>query len=880
MERLFRRIRIVISWAMAVLMLPWSSFVYNTTVYAEDETGVTTYTYDNLGNQLTVTDNSGTVKREYDRFNRVISVIDSNGKIIKYSYDELGNILSLTYPGGEIVRYEYNPDASLSSVIDGKGRKTTYEYDRAGRISKITRPDGTIDEKTYDASGNLSKEVQKKQNGDLLQSFEYRYDSLGNIILVRDNIGLDKADYSGEALSDNAEDNSLSSGSTTSIMEYDECNRLISFNGQEVLYDANGNMTYGPLNGKMTEFVYDCRNRLIKAGDISYTYDADNVRTSVITPDYEETYVVDRVNSPTETLQIIRKSLEETETINYYYGLGLLYSSSTDGISVYHFDHNGSTRKITDETGNLMYTVQYGTYGEILSIRDVLKNIDISINELNESIICRFLYNGEYGVITDDNTLMYMRQRYYNPDIKRFINMDILTGDVTVSQSLNRYAYVQGNPVNYNDPFGLSPKEILTDAAKVASQVVHSELNLMGLIPGLSGSVACLLNAVLYLREGNNFMAGVSAVQAGATLFGGRIISSGVGYFCKFGTGSRIALSVGMTGGGAFLTLASYSNLLTDLNNYTSAVKNGADVSTQFTYLSRIIIDAAGVYYGAMTMAGGVNGLTSQCFVEGTDVKTENGDKNIKDIQAGDRVWSFDPETGETGLKEVKEVFVNETYELEHISLVQYEYENEEVKIVCTPEHPFYVVDYGFKYASELKVGDKIKSLSGDIYEVKDIYDEVLSEPIKVYNFEVEDWHTYYVTENGIPVHNMCAMKTTTTTTTTQTTSASGSSEGGSESYNSFRDLMSPEEAQRYDKYWQRNAPDYNTPNSRLKIYKEHNGVIEESTVVYDNAGRQKYRVDYTNHGRSDHSNPHLHEYIFGPGYDSIKGMEIRYDFD
>ena len=117
-------------------------------------------------------------------------------------------------------------------------------------------------------------------------------------------------------------------------------------------------------------------------------------------------------------------------------------------------------------------------------------------------------------------------------------------------------------------------------------------------------------------------------------------------------------------------------------------------------------------------------------------------------------------------------------------------------------------------------------------------------------------------------MHNMCGKV------------ANSGGEGGSKSYSSFRDLMSPEEAQRYDKYWQRNAPDYYTPNSRLKFYKEHNGVIEESTVVYDNAGRQKYRVDYTNHGRSDHSNPHLHEYIFGPGYDSIKGMEIRYDFD
>ena len=57
----------------------------------------------------------------------------------------------------------------------------------------------------------------------------------------------------------------------------------------------------------------------------------------------------------------------------------------------------------------------------------------------------------------------------------------------------------------------------------------------------------------------------------------------------------------------------------------------------------------------------------------------------------------------------------------------------------------------------------------------------------------------------------------------------------------SFSDLMSKEEATRYDEYWQRNAPQYNTPNSRIDYYKDHNGVIEK--------------------------------------YDPIKGMEVRYDF-
>ena len=69
----------------------------------------------------------------------------------------------------------------------------------------------------------------------------------------------------------------------------------------------------------------------------------------------------------------------------------------------------------------------------------------------------RFLYNGQLGVTTDGNGLYHMRARYYNTDIKRFINRDILTGDITNSQSLNRYSYVQGNPVSSTDPFGLCP---------------------------------------------------------------------------------------------------------------------------------------------------------------------------------------------------------------------------------------------------------------------------------------------------------------------------------------------------------------------------------------------------------------------------------------
>jgi len=80
------------------------------------------------------------------------------------------------------------------------------------------------------------------------------------------------------------------------------------------------------------------------------------------------------------------------------------------------------------------------------------------------------------------------------------------------------------------------------------------------------------------------------------------------------------------------------------------------------------------------------------------------------------------------------------------------------------------------------------------------------------------------------------------------------------------------------DEYWGRKAPDFNTPGLKYDHYREYNGKIERSTVIYDNAGRQSYRVDHADHSMPKHSVPHLHERKFGPGY-SDKGKEYDYHF-
>ena len=59
--------------------------------------------------------------------------------------------------------------------------------------------------------------------------------------------------------------------------------------------------------------------------------------------------------------------------------------------------------------------------------------------------------------------LEYAHARYYNPSLGRFMSPDPLGGDRTNPQSLNRYAYVVNNPINYVDPSGLLNR--VTDGA-------------------------------------------------------------------------------------------------------------------------------------------------------------------------------------------------------------------------------------------------------------------------------------------------------------------------------------------------------------------------------------------------------------------------------
>ena len=102
------------------------------------------------------------------------------------------------------------------------------------------------------------------------------------------------------------------------------------------------------------------------------------------------------------------------------------------------------------------------------------------------------------------------------------------------SQSLNKYSYVQGNPVKLTDPFGLSP--VGGDPYSVLSAVGHTLLD----VAGIFFDGADVINALWYAAEGNTFMAATSALSA--LPFLGNLVAGGLKIGFK---GSKVAAKAG-----------------------------------------------------------------------------------------------------------------------------------------------------------------------------------------------------------------------------------------------------------------------------------------------------------------------------------------------
>jgi len=268
-----------------------------------------------------------------------------------------------------------------------------------------------------------------------------------------------------------------------------------------------------------------------------------------------------------------------------------------------------------------------------------------------------------------------------------------------------------------------------------------------GLIGGAVGGIAAAINGGSFLEGfADGALSGaISGAVTGAACAGLGALGAlaGKSIQCMSTVGKAInvtskvtaALSFGMDGFDMLamgISLFDPSNALVEFNRklHSNALYNGFQIA----------VNALAVF-----SAGAAS--TMKCFVAGTMILTVAGLVAIENIKAGDKVIATNPETFEVAEKTVLETYVRETTELLHLTI------NGEV-IKTTFEHPFYVKDVGFVEAGKLQVGDKLVDSRGNVLVVEEKKLEITDKPVKVYNFKVDNFHTYHVGENRVLVHN------------------------------------------------------------------------------------------------------------------------------
>ena len=316
------------------------------------------------------------------------------------------------------------------------------------------------------------------------------------------------------------EDNYDSMNRVTEVVNSIGVKNTYTYNAEGFLSESRNG------KGEKTSYTYDCRNRLVKVKEEDgrttvYEYDAEDIRTASVTGGVRTEYITDREAVYSQVLvktsygkNVFGVYNEERERITYTYGAGLINERRAGGEEyVYHYNHLGSAVAITDGNGEIVFRIVYGTYGELYDIRNAggvsLLTAETAEGctaaEVGYALGMEYLYNGQYGVSTGGNGLYYMRARYYDQDIKRFINRDILSGNIGNSQSLNRYCYVQGNPVSLTDPFGLCPTRAEVYKNR-ALKWLHTALDVGGILfDGFD-----YVNVLLYHFEGRDTEAAIT----------------------------------------------------------------------------------------------------------------------------------------------------------------------------------------------------------------------------------------------------------------------------------------------------------------------------------------------------------------------------------
>jgi RHS repeat-associated protein len=371
-----------------------------------------------IGRLSKMTDNSGQSVYNYDSVGRVTGIARTIGgqayNPVQFAYVN-GRLNQVTYPDSDYVSYKYDPTSGyLSNVLasDGVTSYVSYGgYDALGRPGAVSYGNGVAASYTYDPTTKRLYEltVNGLNNVSLLDN-TYGYDYKGNVTSITDN--LNKTLPTSLA----SDSYTLATGSAHAINS--------TGSGRQFQYDNNGNIT----NDGLRSYTYNFDNMPTAVNNIDFIYDGAGTRVQKVNPNTSTTTYFDGLYECTNGY-----------CDKHIYANGNRIAIKTASQTFYHHgDHLGSTAVVTDMNGNQDESIAYYPFGGTRSD--------------NSSVYLNYKYTGQE---LDGETGLYnYGARLYDPDLGRFLTPDSIVPKPWNPQSLNRYSYVQNNPVNHIDPTG------------------------------------------------------------------------------------------------------------------------------------------------------------------------------------------------------------------------------------------------------------------------------------------------------------------------------------------------------------------------------------------------------------------------------------------
>ena len=416
----------------------------------KDESGTTTFTYNERGDILTDTRKIGATTYK-----------------TTYTYDLADNVSSVTYPSGDVISYTRDRAGRISSIsyqpTSGAGASylaRSITYVPFGPVSGLTYGNGLAETLTYDHDYHLTNILTSGNS--VVQNLALSYDAVGNITSITDNL-----------------DNTLNQ-----TFGYDKDYRLVSATGKYgavgYTYDADGNRLTNTTNGTTSTYTYPTTSNKLSSvktggvarkftylanGDISkdtrsststtaaFSYNDRNFNGKVtingVVTTYKQNALGERMIKTTGTSitdyqydlngHVIAESNGSTGAVTREYvyldDMPLAQIESNGTIYYLHNDQTGTPQKMTDASENVVWDRIQQPFGETVSITGSATN--------------NLRFPGQYA--DSESGLNDNLNRSYNSTLGRYTQGD----PIGLAGGINLYGYVENNPVIGVDPQGL-----------------------------------------------------------------------------------------------------------------------------------------------------------------------------------------------------------------------------------------------------------------------------------------------------------------------------------------------------------------------------------------------------------------------------------------